>query len=590
MNVKSVTGKKWLIKECDNNQILKLCENFSISEILSRLLVIKKIKDEEINLFLNPKIKDYLRNPEILEDMRKAVDRVIKCIVEKKKIGIFGDYDVDGATSTALLNRYFSKINQLFFYYIPNRQKDGYGPSISTFKKFLNEKVNLIITVDCGTTSYEAIDYANKNSTDVIVLDHHQANIKLPKAFSIINPNRIDDKSNLNYLCAAGVTFFFLVSLNKKLREINFFKKNNIEIPDLLTMLDLVSLGTVCDVVPLKGVNRAFVKQGLKVLKKRRNLGLKTLYDLCKIEGSPNTYHLGYVIGPRINAGGRVGESSFGTKLLTSSEKEEALKIAIKLNDFNQERKNIEEKILQDIEKKIHNFINDPVLFIDGNWHDGIIGIAASRIKDKFNKPTIIVSYQNELAKASARSIANFDIGLTILLAKEKGIIKNGGGHKMAGGFSYEKSKTNELRIFFNKEFLKKGIILSNSDKYLIDSKISATAINLDVYDEIEKLSPFGSANSEPKFLVENVRIIKSKVVGKKHISSILASKSNKSFKTIAFNSVKSPLEPYLSINNKKNFNIVGKLTCNEWQGRKDIQFIIEDISAIKTTVVNNNG
>ena len=320
MNSLSVSGKNWVLRKCNQTDINFIKENFSLDEITSKLLSIRNIKKEDINSFLNPSIKNFLPNPNILMDMEKTTLRTVKIISKKEKVGIFGDYDVDGASSTALLGNYFSQINLDFEIYIPDRKKEGYGPSIKSFQELIDKKVNVIFTVDCGTLSFDAVNYANKKNIDVIVLDHHQSQIDLPKAYSIVNPNRFDDKSSLHYLCAAGVSFMFLVSLNRELRSINWFKENNINEPNLINSLDLVSLGTVCDVVPLKGLNRALVKQGLKIIRSKKNLGLKTLLDICKIESSPSIYHLGYIIGPRINAGGRVGKCSHGANLLLNKQ------------------------------------------------------------------------------------------------------------------------------------------------------------------------------------------------------------------------------------------------------------------------------
>ena len=437
MKTLSVSGKNWILKKFNQNDIKYLKENFSLDEITSRLLSIRKIKKEDINSFLNPSIKNFLPNPNILEDMDKSTLRTYEAIIKNEKIGIFGDYDVDGATSTALLGNYFSDLDLNYEIYIPDRQKEGYGPNNDSFQYFIDKNVKLIFTVDCGTLSFEAIEFAKKNNIDVIVLDHHQSEIKLPKAFSIVNPNRIDDKSNLQYLCAAGVSFMFLVSLNKQLRSKNWFKEKKLIEPNLLNCLDLVSLGTVCDVVPLIGLNRAIVKQGLKIIKLKKNLGIKTLLDICKIDSNPSVYHLGYILGPRINAGGRVGKCSHGANLLLTKDPKKTFKIASELDNFNKERQMLEKDLLQKILKQTKDYLNDPVLILSGsNWHEGVIGIVAARLKDKFNKPVIIISIQGNIGKASARSIVGFDIGSIIISATQEKLLLKGGGHKMAGGFS----------------------------------------------------------------------------------------------------------------------------------------------------------
>ena len=415
--------------------------------------------------------------------MKKTTERILKAIELNEIIGIFGDYDVDGASSTALIGNYLKMIKQNFEIYIPDRKSEGYGPSIKSFKKLIDKKVSLIITVDCGTMSYEAIDFANKNNVDVIVLDHHQSEINLPKAYSIINPNRIDDQSNLNYLCAAGVCFMTLISINSNLRKLNWFFKKKINEPNLLNFLDLVSLGTICDVVPLVGLNRAIVKQGLKIINLKKNLGLKTLLDLCKIETKASAYHLGYIIGPRINAGGRVGKCSHGANLLLNTNPKESFRIATELEKFNSDRKKLEKNLLSMALNTINRNINDPVLVLHGNqWHEGVIGIIASRLKDKFNKPVIIISLDNKIGKASARSIVGFDIGSIILAGVQNKMLIKGGGHKMAGGFSIEENKIELFKEFIIKKYKKKVDNNFEKNKLYLDSSISASALNYDFY------------------------------------------------------------------------------------------------------------
>ena len=459
MSFPSISGKKWIFKQFDNSDIKNYTENYSLSEIVAKLISIRKKNISDINLFLKPTIKDNLPNPLKLKDMQNAIDRTYKALLKNEIIGIFGDYDVDGATSTALLSRYFLSINRKIETYIPDRKKEGYGPSVNGFNNLMSRGVKIIFTVDCGTLSFEPVSLAQKSNIDVIILDHHQSDINIPKACAVINPNRHDDNSKLNYLCAAGVCFMYLVALNKKLREKNWVIENNILEPNILNLLDLVSLGTVCDVVPLIGLNRAIVKQGLKVLKKRTNLGLKTLYDLCKIKSQPSTFDLGYILGPRINAGGRVGRSSHGAELLTSEDPSKAYRIASDLEKYNTERKSIEMLLSEEVNDQVKKYYNDPVLVLSNkNWHEGIIGIVASRIKDKYCKPTIIISIENNKGKGSARSILGFDIGTLIIKSVQLNILEKGGGHKMAGGFVIEENKIELFRDFLIKNYNKMKI------------------------------------------------------------------------------------------------------------------------------------
>ena len=584
MNTLSISGKNWILKKYNQEEISFLKDNFFLDEITSKLLSIRKIKKEDIKSFLNPSIKNFLPNPNTLMDMEKATLRTSKSINKKEKVGIFGDYDVDGATSTALLGKYFTELKIPYEIYIPDRKKEGYGPSINSFKELINKGVKIIFTVDCGTLSFDAIEFAKDNNTDVIVLDHHQSEIKLPKAFSIINPNRFDDKSNLEYLCAAGVTFMFLVSINRKLRLESWFTKNKIDEPNLINYLDLVSLGTVCDVVPLIGLNRAIVKQGLKILKIKNNLGLKTLLDICNIESNPSIYHLGFMLGPRINAGGRVGKCSHGANLLLDTDPKNAFKLASELDQFNKERQMLEKDLLQKLLNETKDYSKDPVLVLSGsNWHEGIIGIVAARLKDKFNKPVIIISIDGEIGKASARSIVGFDIGSVIIAATQNKILLKGGGHKMAGGFSINIRNIEKFKEFVFRRFRNINEDLTSEKPLYLDSTISPAAVNLDFYNKVNNLAPFGSGNPEPKFIIENLKTVNSKIVGEKHIKSVLIGLDGSSIKTIAFNAVENDLGAYLLKNNNKIFNIAGKLSLNEWKGQSNVEFIIDDISVIKT-------
>ncbi len=581
----SVSGKNWVLSKYNQKDLTFIKENFSLDEITSKLLSIRNIKKEEINSFLNPSIKNFLPNPNSLLDMEKSTLRTVEAILNKEKIGIFGDYDVDGASSTALLGNYFSELNLDFEIYIPDRKKEGYGPSVKSFEELIKKKETKIFTVDCGTLSFEAIKFAKEKEIDVIVLDHHQSEIKLPKAFSVINPNRLDDKSNLQYLCAAGVSFMFLVSLNRALRSKNWFNTKNIKEPNLIDFLDLVSLGTVCDVVPLVGLNRAMVKQGLKVIRSKKNLGLKTLLDICNIESNPSIYHLGYLLGPRINAGGRVGKCSHGANLLLNKDPKSSFQLASELDQYNKERQLLEKDLLKSILNKTQFNSDDPVLILSGsNWHEGIIGIVAARLKDKFNKPVIIISLDGNIGKASARSIIGFDIGAVIISATQENILLKGGGHKMAGGFSIKVENIEKLKNFVFRKFRNINMNLTAEKPLLLDSIISPSAVNLEFYNKVAILSPFGSGNPEPKFIIENVKTINGKIVGENHIKSVLMGNDGSTIKCIAFNAVDNDIGGYLLKKNNKSFNIAGKLSLNEWGGQSNVEFIIDDISVNKTS------
>ena len=579
MSFNSVTNKDWELKLADKNKILFLREKFSISEILSRLLVLRNISIDQIESFLKPEINKHLIDPNLLLDMNKSVKLIIDDILNKKITGIFGDYDVDGASATAILIKFFNHINHNSKFYIPDRVNEGYGPSKITFKKLIDQKVSTIITVDCGTLSYEAIDFGNLNKVNTIVIDHHQTESKLPKAFGLINPNRVGDKSNLNSLCATSLVFIFLIALDNKLKKIDWYKDNNILPPNLTNMLDLVALATICDVVPLVGINRYFVQKGLSVIKERKNVGLNAISETCDLKTKTEEYHLGFLYGPRINAGGRLGFSSYGAKLLSTNDSNEANDLIIKLNKLNEERKKLEDSYLNKIYKIAEGKKNDSVLVIhDDSFHEGIIGILASRVKDRFNKPTIILSGIGNTLKASARSIYGFDIGLEILNLVENKIIIKGGGHKMAAGFTIDKKRIDDLKKYLNEIFFKKMKKKIITDKILIDAIISPSALNSNFYEEMNLMKPFGPGNSKPTFLIESLNVYKSTVLNNKHISSILVSKNKTYINAISFNSYGTLIHDYLMQKSKK-INLVGKLNLNEWKGKKNIQLIIDDIA-----------
>ena len=583
MNSLSVSGKNWICKEFSAEEIDFFKTNYFLDEIVAKLLSIRKIKREEIKFFLDPLIKNILPDPYILKDMNTAIERTKKAILNTEKIGIFGDYDVDGATSTAILGKYFELLNIPFETYIPDRQNEGFGPNEKGFSELIVKGVDLIFTVDCGTLSFAPMDFAKKKKIDVIILDHHQSEPILPSAHSIVNPNRIDDRSELNYLCAAGVCFMFLVALNKRLRDENWFSSNSIIEPELMNILDLVSLGTVCDVVPLVGLNRAFVRQGLKILKKKNNLGLKTLIDVCKIESSITTYHLGYILGPRINAGGRVGKSTHGADLLLNKNPKNAFQLAADLNTYNEERKILEGELLNKILNTDFKTNSEPVVILYGeNWHEGIIGIIAARIKDKYNKPTIVISVNNGIGKGSGRSITGFDLGSTIIGAVQSGLLTKGGGHKMAAGFTIHMDKFNEFKEFVFRKFKSVNINLEEKKNYYFDVEIAPSAVNIEFFEKINLLAPFGSGNPEPRFVIKDVKLVNSKLIAEKHIKIVLIGSDATTLKAISFNSVGTQLGSHLLKKNIKPFDIAGKLSLNEWRGQKNVEFIIDDISVIK--------
>ena len=578
----SLLNKAWIKKKVNQRLALHIKQKYSYSELISSLLSSRIIELKEIDNFLNPTLKFFFPNPLIFHGMEKSVERIIKAIKKKEKISVFGDYDVDGLSSTVLIKKYFDLLEIPIFSYIPNRIKEGYGPNKNAIDKIKSKKNSVLIMVDCGTTSNEVVSYAQSLGIDVIIIDHHKTDTELPTAFAVVNPNTSNDSSGFNYLCATGLTYIFLIFLNK------YVKKNNLhignKIPNLLYFLDLVALATVCDVVPLIGLNRAFVRQGLFIIKKRLNLGLKMLADNSNLNKRPNEEDLGFFYGPRLNAGGRVGKSNLGEKLLFTKDSKEAEILVKQLNTFNYQRKLIEEQVLNEAINQINNetLNNDSIVLNGDNWHEGVLGIVASRIKDKYHKPVFILSSnkKEEMLKGSGRSIANIDIGAFAILAKQKKIILSGGGHQMAAGITLSFDKLNKFKILFE-EYVKSN----NKDKYannnlFIDSLLSIKSVNENLFEMLEKIGPFGAANNKPLFLIKNIKIIKPNLVGesKNHISFFITDMSGKTMKAIAFYSSNNLLGQTILSNYKKNlFVLVGHLKKSKWKNKNYFELIVED-------------
>jgi single-stranded-DNA-specific exonuclease len=588
---KSILGFNYQQKPHDERLKTAIMQRFGLSEVLAKLLSARGVSLDEVENFLDPKIKTTLPDPFELLDMKEAVDHVIDAIKQNKKITIFADYDVDGATSSSLLRRFFSEINVDVGIYVPDRILEGYGPNSEALLNLKKSGTNLVITVDCGTVAFKPLEDAAKAGLEIIVIDHHLGVIEKPDAIAVINPNRVDEKFPYKNLCAAGVCFLFAVAINKKLREIGFYE--NKKEPNLFNLLDLVALGTVCDVMPLIGLNRVFVSAGLKILKQRKNLGLRQICDLAGLDEEPSSYHLGFVIGPRINAGGRVGKSNLGARILSSNDESETEEISKELEMLNKQRKDIEIQVLDEsikaLESRKDGFsINDPVIFaVAKNWHQGVIGIAASRLKDLYNKPVAVITIDEKTnkGKASCRSISGIDFGGEILKARLEGLLLDGGGHAMAGGFSVMEDKIKDLHDFFNKNLNEKVAELSSQKNINFDIELDLSQINIDLLKELSKLEPFGMGNAKPKFIIRNLQKVNAKLIGQNqdHISCTFSSKTTLGFsgnlQGVAFRSATTLLgEILLDPNYKKPINVVGNLSINNWMGVEKVQLLIDDI------------
>lgn len=578
----SVKGFSWEVNQASSDKVQHIMSKFNLNEILARLLVIKEIDVDLIEDFLNPTLKRIMPDPFHLLDMEKATEIIYETVIQNKKIVIFGDYDVDGATSSALLKRFFNMLKVEVDIYIPDRIGEGYGPSIEAFKTLKENGADLIITVDCGTASFEALDYGVKQGLKIIVIDHHLSGDLLPNAHAIVNPNRKDETSKYGYLAAVGVAFLTAVAI------VSFFRKKDFFInrpePSLISLLDIVAIGTVCDVVPLEDLNRAFVVQGLKVLNKRLNPGVEAIVKLLNLEGNLTTYHLGHVIGPRINAGGRVGKSFLGAHLLSSDDEEYVWQIANKLELYNSERKAIEQIVYDQALLQAKDCQKDTFIMLRSeNWHPGVVGIVAGRLKEIFNKPVAVLSLVKGVWKASCRSVTGIDFGSAVVRAKENDILINGGGHKMAAGFSVEDSKLAEIKAFLEDDFKKQLALQENKNTRFFDSFISTTGVTIDLAKQVEKMGPFGSSNPEPRFLLKNITIYKKNIFGSNHITCFVRDSiiTDHMVKVNAFRALDSELGKTLLENSNSPINLVGYLRVNRWRNRESVEFILEDVIPI---------
>jgi len=560
----SVSGKKWVEKVSNKNSIEKLEQDYSFSNILSKLIVTRKFDQNELNSIDNHLDLNnvFLKN----NDFDKSIELVTNSINNLENICILGDYDVDGSAATSLFIRFFKSIKHPFFYYIPDREKDGYGATKKLFRKLILKKPKLIIMVDCGSTSNEAIDFLNENNIKSLIIDHHEINKPFPKANVIINPKKDNGYINYDYLCATALVYFFLDLLSQKI-------KNKFRISDYLVY---VLLATVCDVMPLRKLNRLIALTVLKNFDINKNIAFTKLFILNNKKNKLNITDLGYLIGPILNAGGRLGKSNYAAELLSTDNLDVVNIRSNELIKLNDKRKKIETLILDEINfKNIENENRDIVIYYNPNINEGLIGIIAARLKDYFNKPSIVITNSNELLKGSARSVYNYNIGRAIKNSLDNDIIIGGGGHNMAAGFTLKKSNLKDFENFILKDFSKTGA--SQNHTFLYDAEVSSLAFNLDFYDDIKKLEPFGTGNPTPTFLIKDLRVIKHIILDNKHISLILKSKTGFSIKSISFNSMNNKIGEYL-LNYKNNLNVLGQINENIWNNKNTLQLTIRDL------------
>lgn len=574
---RSLTGRRWQARPSEDRLALALSQRFGLPELVGRVLASRGIGLDAAESHLNPTLKQALPDPSHLRDLDCAAARLAQAVQAGETVAIFGDYDVDGATSTALLTLYLEAAGARVLTHIPDRVAEGYGPNAAALARLQAAGAKLVVTVDCGTTAFAALEEAAAAGQEVIVVDHHAAEAHLPPALAVVNPNRLDEDSPHRHLAAVGVAFLLAVGLNRVLRAAGWFKDRRE--PDLMRWLDLVALGTVCDVVPLVGVNRALVAQGLKVMAKRGNPGLAALADVAGLKERPDSTHLGFLLGPRVNAGGRVGEAGLGARLMTTPDPEEAAAIARRLDDYNRDRQEIEAAVLAEAIEQVESRGDDglPLLLAAGEgWHQGVIGIVAGRLKERYGRPTCVVALDGGTGKGSGRSVIGLDLGAAVIAARQAGLLLAGGGHAMAAGFTVAADRVEDLRLFLAErlEAQKTGELIPLLD---LDGALDAGAASVELIETLAALGPFGAGNPEPVFAVTGARIARASVVGSGHVRLDLTGGGGRRLKAIAFRAADSEMGMTLLASAGASVHLAGTLRVDRWQGNATPQLLVED-------------
>lgn len=578
---RSITGKRWLHRGAQGDDAeraaLAMAQRHGLPDIVARVMAARGVALDDVESFLNPTLRAELPDPSSLKGMAEAVDRLSRAIRYRETIGLFADYDVDGATSAALLSRFIAAVGGKSILHVPDRILEGYGPNAEALAGLKRRGAGVVVTLDCGIVAFDVLEQTAESGLDVVVVDHHMADPSLPRAIAVVNPNRVDETGALGHLAAVGVTFLVVIALNRALREAGWFASRRE--PDLMSWLDLVALGTVCDVVALEGLNRAFVSQGLKVMARRGNPGLRALASVAKIEQRPEAYHLGFVFGPRVNAAGRVGDADLGARLLSTEDDAEAARIAQALDQHNDARKEIEAQVQAEAVAQAEQADPDtPILVVAGDgWHPGVIGIVAGRLRERFNRPACVVALDGETGKGSGRSVKGLALGPAVIAAHQTGLLVGGGGHAMAAGFTVERDKLDDFRRFlaerFAAELAGEPLVATVS----LDGVLAPAGAKRRVYDALAKLGPFGSGNPEPHFAISGAKIARADVVGQNHVRCILTGADGGKLKGIAFRAMDGDLGPALLNHGGRALHIAGQLRADDWQGREDVQLFIED-------------
>jgi len=561
-----------------------ISQRHGLPELLGRVLASRQIGLDEVPVALDPTVKALMPDPSTLRDMDKGAARLADAIVRNEPIAVFGDYDVDGACSAALLKRFLALHGSDARIYIPDRMTEGYGPNREAIAGLAQDGAKLIVTVDCGTTSIDSLAAAGPLGADVVVVDHHQADERLPAVAAVINPNRQDDLSGLGDLCAAGVTFLLLVATARELRKRTYYTPERPP-PNLLELLDLVGLATVCDVVPLKGLNRAYVVKGLEAMRGRRNTGLKALADAAGLAVPPTPYHLGFVLGPRINAGGRIGDAALGARLLATDDEMEAARIAVLLDKLNRERKAIEARMLEEAVARAEQLIEanpDIALLLVGadDWHKGVVGLVASRLTDRFQRPSCAIAWtEHGQGTGSLRSIAGVDIGAAVRAAVAAGHLEKGGGHAMAAGLTVARSKLEALETFMAARLGAATDTARAAVALDIDGALTAQTVTDELADLLDRAGPYGQGNPQPRFAFPAHRVKFAKVVGETHVRCVLEAGDGSRLDAIAFRAADQPVGAALLASAGLPLHVAGHLRRDTWGGRDRRELVIEDVA-----------
>lgn len=581
---RSALGRTWRSR-CDARAealALAHAQAHGLSDALARVLAGRNVPLEGAPAFLEPRLRDLMPDPYVLRDMETAARRLADAIRRRERVAIFGDYDVDGATSSALLGDFLQYCGAPFMVHIPDRVTEGYGPNSEAIRALRRQGATLLVTVDCGAASHEAFETAREVGFDVVVLDHHQAPEHLPHALALVNPNRQDDLSGLGYLCAAGVTFLALVAVNRILREEGFWRGGRE--PDLMSGLDLVALGTVADVAPLVGLNRAFVRQGLQVMRQRRRPGLTALVDVARLKGPPEAWHMGYLVGPRINAGGRIGDAALGARLLLTSDPAEAARIAMELDELNRQRQEIEQQAVEEAAAETERRLAATpgmraIVLGSPEWHPGVVGLIASRLKERFGRPAFAFAIRADgVATGSGRSVPGVDLGRLARLAVERGVAAKGGGHAMAAGVTVPADGLEAFAAFLE-EGLAGDDIGAHAAELLLDGTLSAAGAQPALVSMLERAGPYGAGNPEPLFALPRLRLVEALPVGAGHVRYRLKAGDGAEIGGVAFRALGQPLGDALAACAGRQVHVAGSLAINSWGGREKAELRLVDLA-----------